>query len=178
MRPGINKSSLETYTMAMKALFLGFTLLKSPWGPSAKTPLDWLTAVFKEPYVGSQKIRIRDYDVAFGVSSDKREGDKCCPGRIIPCDIDFIATFTWSEVPAIVKVVTERQDSTYIKGDLKIWQYPFCGKAVDNAVSGTEDCVQDVDYAAQSDMLSKISHGNPTPVNLKVLLRRHRRQTD
>ena len=32
MRPGINKSSLETYTMAMKALFLGFTLLKSPWG--------------------------------------------------------------------------------------------------------------------------------------------------
>jgi hypothetical protein len=164
--------------MAMKALFLGSTLLKSPcWGLSAKTPHDRLAAVFKEPYVGSQKIRIRDYDVAFGVSSDKREGDKCFPGKIIPCDIDFIATRTWSEVPAIVKVVTERQDSTYIKGDLKIWQYPFYGKAVYNAVSGTEDC-QDVDYAAQSDMLSEISHGNPTPMNLKVLLRRHRRQTD
>ncbi|BAW29403.1 hypothetical protein MTHERMMSTA1_06780 [Methanosarcina thermophila MST-A1] len=147
--------------MAMKAPFLGFTLLKSPWGSSAKTPFDRLTAVFKEPYVGSQKIRIRDYDVAFGVSSDKREGDVYYPGRIIPCDIGFIATLTWSEVPAIVKEATGKQDGTYIKGDLKICQYPFYGKAVDNAVSGTEDC-QDVDYAAQSDMLSKISHGNPT----------------
>lgn len=162
--------------MAMKALFSGFTLYKSPWVPGTKTPVDRSSDVFSKPCVGSQMIRIKDHNLAFRVSSDRREGDKFRSGRTKPFGIHFIATPIWSEAPTIVKVVTERQDRTYMKGDLKIGQYPFYGKVVESAFSGTEDCVQDLCCMGHNlAFFPKTFLENSTPVSLRDLLRRHRR---
>lgn len=162
--------------MAMKALFFGLTLLKSPWVSSTKTPVDRSTAVFKEPYVGSQMIRIKNHNVAFRVSSDKREGDKCRPGRIKPCDIHFIAAPIWSEAPTVVKVVAERQIKLISREKSKPGNILFMGRLwrillLELKIVYRMYAVLEHNLVCFLELLTE----NPTPVNLNDLLRRHRR---
>ena len=57
--------------MAMKVLFLNCTLKKSPQVSNTRALVDKAAAIFKELGVESEMIRVVDYNVAFGVSSDE-----------------------------------------------------------------------------------------------------------
>ncbi len=86
--------------MAMKALFFNFTLEKSPRVSSTQAPVDRSASIFNEHDVESQMIEVTDYKVAFGVSSDKREGNEYSPGKIKSCDISVVgAPILFGDLP-------------------------------------------------------------------------------
>lgn len=62
MRSRIYKSSLETYTMAMKAFFKLHTK-KSPRISSTQAPVDMSKVIFKEPDIESQIIIVIDHNI-------------------------------------------------------------------------------------------------------------------
>lgn len=55
----------------MRILFLNCTLKKSPQVSNTVALVDKAVAIFKEPGVESEVIRVVDHNIAFGVSSNE-----------------------------------------------------------------------------------------------------------
>ncbi|WP_235269736.1 NAD(P)H-dependent oxidoreductase [Methanosarcina mazei] len=70
------------------------TLKKSPQISNTHALIDKAVAIFKELGVGSEVIRVVDYNIAFGVSSDEGNGDEWpfILEKIKDCNILVIAT--------------------------------------------------------------------------------------
>lgn len=133
--------------MAMKVLFLNCTLKKSPQVSNTRALIDKAAAIFNELGVESEVIRVVDYNVAFGVSSDEKGGDEwpLILAKIKTCDILVIATPIWFGVlSSVAKMVIERLDGTYMEGNPETGQYPLYGKAAGVIVTGNEDGAHDV----------------------------------
>ena len=133
--------------MAIKALFLNCTLKKSPQISNTHALIDKAVAIFKELGVGSEVIRVVDYNIAFGVSSDEGNGDEWpfILEKIKDCNILVIATPIWFGVlSSVAKMVIERLDGTYMEGDPETGQYPLYGKVAGVMVTGNEDGAHDV----------------------------------
>lgn len=133
--------------MAMKVLFLNCTLKKSPRVSNTRALVDKAAAIFNELGVESEVIRVVDYNVAFGVSSDEGGGDEwpLILAKIKTCDILVIATPIWFGVlSSVAKMVIERLDGTYMEGNPETGQYPLYGKAAGVIVTGNEDGAHNV----------------------------------
>jgi multimeric flavodoxin WrbA len=138
--------------MAMKVLFLNFTMEKSPRISSTQASVDKLASILKEPAVESQVIEVIeviDYNVAFGVSSDKGEGYEYSPGKIKSCNISVIAaSILFGALPSIAKTIIERQGEIYMEEYAETGQCFHNGKATRLIVTGMEGCIHDIFYTA------------------------------
>jgi multimeric flavodoxin WrbA len=141
------KGVLKHYVMAIKVLFLNCTLKKSPLVSNTRALVDKAEAIFTELGVESEIIRVVDYNVAFGISSDEGGRDEwpLILEKIKSCDILIIASPIWFGVrSAVTQMVIERLDGTYMEGDPQTGQYPLYGKVAGVIVTGNEDGAHNV----------------------------------
>jgi multimeric flavodoxin WrbA len=132
--------------MTLKALFLNCTLKRSPETSNTQALIDKVIALLAELDVDSETIRVTDYALKFGVSSDEGEGDEwpVILDRIKECDILVIAMPIWFGVrSSVAQLVLERLDGTYAEGDPQTGQYPLYGKVGGVIVTGNEDGAHD-----------------------------------
>jgi multimeric flavodoxin WrbA len=128
--------------MALKAVFLNCTLKKSPRVSNTRALIDKVAGLMEEMDVESEIIRVIDYRIAFGVSSDEGEGDEWPEiyGKLKEADIIIVATPIWFGVrSSIVQMIIERLDGSYAEGDPETGQYPLYGKVAGTIVTGNED---------------------------------------
>lgn len=133
--------------MALKALILNCTLKPSP----AKSNTDALIGHVIEQYqkldVEAETLRVVDYQVKFGVSSDEGSGDQWPEilAKIKACNILIIASPIWFGVrSSVCQMVIERLDGTYEEGDAKTGQFPLYNKVAGCIVTGNEDGAHDI----------------------------------
>lgn len=132
--------------MNFKALFLNCTLKRSPDVSNTEALIDKVAGLMAELGVVSETMRVTDYKVAFGVSSDEGEGDEwpVILERVKACDILVIAMPIWFGVrSSVAQLVVERLDGTYSEGDPTTGQYPLYGKVGGVIVTGNEDGAHD-----------------------------------
>ncbi|MBI2798053.1 flavodoxin family protein [Candidatus Saccharibacteria bacterium] len=133
--------------MALKALFLNCTLKPSPSVSNTGALIDKAVELYKAQGVETEVVRVRDYDVKFGVSSNEGEGDQWPEilSKIKDCNILIIGTPIWFGVRGSVsQLVLERLDGTYDEGDTKTGQFPLYNKVAGVIVTGNEDGAHDV----------------------------------
>jgi len=131
----------------MHALFLNCTLKRSPEVSNTEALIDKVAGFMTELGATTEKIRVVDHDVRFGISSDEGEGDEwpAILKRVKACDILVMATPIWFGVRASVcQMVIERLDGTYAEGDPATGRYPLYGKVAGVIVTGNEDGAHDV----------------------------------
>lgn len=142
--------------MDLHALFLNCTLKPSPTVSNTRALIDKVADLFEAEGVSSEVVRVVDYDVAFGVSSDEGEGDAWPEllERIEACDILVIGTPIWFGVrSSVAQLVIERLDGTYEKRN-DAGQYPLYNKVGACVVTGNEDGAHD----AAATTLFNLSH--------------------
>lgn len=128
---------------APTALALNCTLKRSDKGPSSTDAMIRLLAdALKKLGVRFDGVvRVADYDVKPGVTSDEGEGD-AWPGlraRILTADILIFGTPIWLGQPSsVAKRVLERMDAFLSETDDQ-GRYPSFGKVALLAVVGNED---------------------------------------
>ncbi|HEU4488904.1 MAG TPA: NAD(P)H-dependent oxidoreductase, partial [Actinomycetota bacterium] len=124
--------------MALKAVFLNCTLKKSPEVSNTEALALKVIAWFNTMEVESEIIRIVDYRVPTGVTSNEGEGDEW-PGileRIKAADILVIATPIWfGHRSSVAQLVIERLDGTYNERN-EAGQYPLYNKVGGVVVTG------------------------------------------
>src|SRR5690606_23121009 len=99
--------------MSLKATFLNCTLNKTTETSNTDALIQKAVNLYTERGIESKVIRIVDYQVAFGVSSDEGEGDDwpMILAEIKDADILIIASPIWlGDKSAVCKMVIERID--------------------------------------------------------------------
>jgi multimeric flavodoxin WrbA len=132
--------------MSYRALFLNCTLKRTPEVSNTEALIDKVAALLSDLDVVSETIRVTDYKVAFGVSSDEGDRDEwpAILERVKACDILVIAMPIWFGVrSSVAQLVMERLDGTYSEGDPMTGQYPLYGKVGGVIVTGNEDGAHD-----------------------------------
>jgi len=132
--------------MDVKALFLNCTLKKSPEASNTQALIDVVARVFEGLGVGTETVRVIDFNVPFGVYTDMGGGDEWPQilDKIKAADILVIATPIWFGVRgSIAQLVIERLDGTYMEGDPETGQFPLYGKVAGAIVTGNEDGAHD-----------------------------------
>lgn len=128
--------------MALKALFLNCTLKKSPETSNTEAYIDVARKIFSELDVETQSIRMADYTISFGNSSDEG-GDDQWPEilqKIKQHDMLIIASPVWrGDRSSISKIVAERMDGIWEESDEKNGQYPTYNKVAGVMIDGNED---------------------------------------
>ncbi|ABS77573.1 8-demethyl-8-aminoriboflavin-5'-phosphate (AFP) synthase RosB [Coxiella burnetii] len=127
---------------SLKALILNCTLKYSPTVSNTEALINKVCSVLKTLDVNCEIIRVVDYKVKFGVSSDEGEGDEwpILLKKIKSCDILIIGTPIWfGERSSVAQMVIERLDGTYEEVDSKTGQFPLYGKVGGVIVTGNED---------------------------------------
>lgn len=133
--------------MGLKALFLNCTLKSSPEISNTRALIDKAVTLFKELGVESEVVRVVDYKVKFGVSSDEGEGDEwpLILEKVKACDILVIGSPIWFGVrSSVVQLVIERLDGTYEESDPETGQFPLYGKVGGVVITGNEDGAHNV----------------------------------
>lgn len=133
--------------MALKALILNCTLKPSPEVSNTSALVQKIVKIYEELGVETEELRVRDYDIKFGVSLDEGNGDQWPEvySKIKACDILVIATPIWFGVRGSVsQVVLERLDGSYGESDPTTGQYPLYNKVGAVIVTGNEDGAHDV----------------------------------
>ncbi|WP_340819566.1 flavodoxin family protein [Methanolobus sp. WCC4] len=128
--------------MGLKALFLNCTLKYSPEISNTRVLIDKAVKLFEELGVESEVVRVTDYNVKFGVSSDEGEGDQwpLILEKIKACDILIIGSPIWFGVrSSVTQLVLERLDGTYEEYDKETGQFPLYGKVAGVVITGNED---------------------------------------
>jgi multimeric flavodoxin WrbA len=149
----------------LKALFLNCTLKRSPEESNTQALIDKVAALFSELGVATETVRVVDFNVAFGVSSNEGAGDEWPQilDKIKGCDILVIGTPIWFGVrSSVAQLVIERLDGTYLEGDARTGQFPLYNKVAGAIVTGNEDGAHD----AAATTLFNLSHlGCTVPPN-------------
>lgn len=127
----------------LKAIALNCTLKKSGGEPSSTDKMIGLLAdSLREWGVElTETIRIADFDVLPGVTSDEGVGDDwpAIRKKILDCDILIFGTPVWmGQMSSIAKRVTERMDAFLSETD-KQGRTPAYGKVSICAIVGNED---------------------------------------
>jgi multimeric flavodoxin WrbA len=132
--------------VALKATFLNCTLKKSPEVSNTEALCRQVIRWFDQMDVESEIVRIVDYNVKFGVTSDEGRGDEWPQilEKIKASDIIVMASPIWFGVRASVcQMVIERLDGTYAERN-EVGQYPLYNKVAGCVVTGNEDGAHDV----------------------------------
>lgn len=133
--------------MALKALFLNCTLKKSPTVSNTDALIKKVEGRMQAKGVETEIIRVVDYHIPFGVSSDEGAGDDWPKilQKIKASNILVIASPIWFGVRAsVTQMVIERLDGTYAESDKQTGQYPLYGKVAGVIVTGNEDGAHNV----------------------------------
>jgi len=150
----------------MKVLFLNCTLKASPEVSNTEALIKKVEQLFIDKNVDTEIVRVVDYQVKFGVSSDEGEGDEWPQiyEKIKACDIFIIASPIWFGVRgSVCQMVMERLDGSYADYDKSTGQYPLYGKVSGVIVTGNEDGAHDV----ASNTLFNLTHlGATVPPNV------------
>lgn len=142
--------------MALKAVLLNCTLKKSPAESNTEALMRKVIVHFDELEVESELIRVVDYRVPFGVTSDEGDGDEWPQilAKIKAADILIIGTPIWFGVRgSVAQLVIERLDGTYNETN-DVDQYPLYNKVGGVVVTGNEDGAHD----ASATTLFNLSH--------------------
>ncbi len=149
----------------LKALFLNCTLKKSPETSNTEAFIKNAEKIFHGLDVQTESVRVVDYDVRFGNSSDEENGDEwpIILQKIKSCDILIIATPIWrGDRSAVAKMVAERMDGITTEGNDRNGQYPSYNKVGGAMVDGNEDGAK---KAICNICFDLSSHGFTVPVN-------------
>lgn len=125
----------------LRALVLCCTLKPSPAPSSSELLGREVLAALADHDVDGELIRVVDYDVRFGVSTDEGDGDQwpAIRDRLLGSDIVVMATPIWMGQPASVcKMVLERLDAELSETDDQGRLLTY-GKVAIAAVVGNED---------------------------------------
>jgi multimeric flavodoxin WrbA len=142
--------------VSLKAVFLNCTLKRSPDVSNTEALARKVVEWFDSMDVESEIIRIVDYRVPTGVSSDEGDGDEWprILERIKEADILVIATPIWfGHRSSVAQLVIERLDGTYNERN-EVGQYPLYNKVGGVVVTGNEDGA----HAAAESTLFNLSH--------------------
>jgi multimeric flavodoxin WrbA len=115
--------------------------------------------------VESEKVRVVDYAVPTGVSSDEGEGDEwpIILDKIRAADILIVATPIWFGVrSSVCQLVIERLDGTYQERN-EAGQYPLYNKVAGVVVTGNEDGAH---ACAESTLFNMTHLGCTVPPNV------------
>src|SRR5690606_35824825 len=120
---------------------------------------------FKELDVVTEVIRVVDYDIKFGTSSDAGSGDQwpAILGKIKQADIFIIATPVWrGDRSSVAKLVSERMDGLFSDDKGENDQYITYNKVAGVLVDGNEDGAK---KAISSILFDLTEHGFSLAVN-------------
>jgi multimeric flavodoxin WrbA len=142
--------------MELKAVLLNCTIKKSPAVSNTQALMDKVVEVLEQQEVACETVRVVDYKVPFGVSSDMGDGDEwpLILEKIIGADIVIVGTPIWFGVrSSVCQMMIERLDGTYNSTN-EVGQYPLYNKVGGVVVTGNEDGAHD----AASNTLFNLSH--------------------
>lgn len=140
----------------LKALFLNCTLKPSPQVSNTEALIAKVIEWFDQLDVESEVVRVVDYHVPFGVTSDEGEGDDwpIILEKVKAADILVVGTPIWFGVRgSVAQMVIERLDGTYNERN-EVGQYPLYNKVGGVVVTGNEDGA----HAAAETTLFNLSH--------------------
>lgn len=127
---------------ALKILALNCTLKPSAKGSSSTGKMiDLLLAELDSEGTMAESLRVADFDIKPGVTSDEGEGDEwpVIREKIIQCDILIVGSPVWMGQPSsVAKRVMERLDAFLSEKDEK-GHMPSYGKVAIIATVGNED---------------------------------------
>jgi multimeric flavodoxin WrbA len=151
--------------VGLKAVILNCTLKKSPEVSNTEALIQKVVDLMAPLGVESEILRVADYHIPFGTSSDMGGGDEW-PGilaKLKAADIVIVGTPIWFGVrSSITQLVIERLDGSYAQGDPETGQFPLYGKVAGVIVTGNEDGAHD----AAGTTLFNLSHlGCTVPPN-------------
>lgn len=148
----------------LRAVFLNCTLKPSPAVSNTEALISRVIAWFDQYDVESEIIRVVDYDVKPGVSSDEGDGDEwpVILEKVKQADIIVIGTPIWFGVrSSVAQQVIERLDGTYAERTEQ-GQFPLYNKVAGVVVTGNEDGA----HAAAETTLFNLTHlGCAVPPN-------------
>lgn len=150
--------------MDINALILNCTLKKSPETSNTEAFILNAEKEFGKLGVQTEHLRVRDYKIAFGNTSDEGEGDQwpLILDKIKANDILIIATPIWrGDRSSIAKIVAERMDGIWKETDER-GQYASFNKVGGVMVDGNEDGAK---KAISSICYDLSEHGFSIPVN-------------
>ena len=151
--------------MSLKAIFLNCTLKKSPVTSNTSAFIKNAEKVFHDLGVETEEVRVVDYNIKFGNTSDEGAGDEWPKvlDKVKSCDIMIIATPIWrGDRSSIAKVVAERFDGIWDEANEKNGQYPTFNKVGGVMVDGNEDGAK---KAISSIYFDLSEHGFSVPLN-------------
>lgn len=143
--------------MSLRAIFLNCTLKRSTETSNTGALVQKAVNLYAERGVDSKVIRIVDYKVAFGVTSDEGEGDDwpMILAEIKAADILILATPIWlGDKSAVCKMVIERIDGSTSEENPENGQPPLYNKVGGVLVTGNEDGAKKV----CADILFSLNH--------------------
>ena len=151
--------------MKLKALFLNCTLKKSPKTSNTEAFINNASKIFEENDVETESIRIVDYKVSFGNTSDEGKEDSWPEilNKVKSADMLIIATPIWrGDRSSVAKMINERFDGIMEEGNEKNGQYPTYNKVGGVMVDGNEDGAK---KAISSILFDLSEQGFSIPVN-------------
>ena len=140
----------------LKAVMLNCTLKYAPEVSNTEALMLKVKAWWDEMGVETEMVRVTDYNVRFGVSSDEGNGDEwpAILEKIKVADIICIGTPIWFGVRgSVAQLVIERLDGTYNERNA-VGQYPLYNKVGCVVVTGNEDGA----HAAAETTLFNLTH--------------------
>jgi len=132
--------------MAIKVLILNCTLKYSPEKSHTQALIDKVIGLYEEQGAKCETVRVTDYNIKFGVSSNEGKGDEWPKiyEKIKACDIIIIGMPIWMGVrSSVASMVIERLDGSYSDGDPETGQFPLYNKVGAAIVTGNEDGAHD-----------------------------------
>lgn len=151
--------------MSLKALFLNCTLKKSPEVSNTETFIKTAEKIFHELNVNTERLRVVDYNIKFGNSSDEKNSDEWPEilAKIKASDIFIIATPVWrGDRSSVSKIVAERLDGIWSDTNEENGQFSSYNKVGGVMVDGNEDGAK---KAISSIVFDLSEHGFTVPVN-------------
>lgn len=131
----------------IKAIFLNCTLKKSPAKSNTDALIQKAVSEYKNLGIESNVIRVADFNVATGISSNEGNGDEWPKiyKQILESNILVIATPIWFGVRgSVCQKVMERLSGGYDEANPDNGQFPLYGKVGACIVTGNEDGAHDV----------------------------------
>lgn len=142
--------------MGLKAVFLNCTLKRSPEASNTEGLIRKVIEWFDGMDVESEIVRVIDFRVPTGVTSDEGEGDEwpIILEKVKAAHILVIATPIWfGHRSSVCQLVIERLDGTYQERN-EVGQYPLYNKVAGVVVTGNEDGA----HSAAESTLFNLSH--------------------
>ena len=155
----------------MKALFLNCSLKKSSETSNTSAFIKVAERIFYSLDVSTEEIRVADYNIKFGTSSDEGGGDEWPKllEKVKKCEMLIIASPIWrGDRSSIAKMVAERFDGIWKEANEENGRYPTYNKVGGVMIDGNEDGAK---KAICSILYDLSEHGFTVPVNASVKIR-------